>query len=589
MVCKTGVLAALLLTHVCVSARSEPVRCAARAQLDSGWVCGARRWTPNGTEYASFLAVPYAKQPLGELRFQELQPVEPWEYLFEATQEGPICPQRDVFYGPIMKPENTAVTEACIHANIHVPMYALPESRQDRMFHEFRPPHYAGVGDDDAAKTPGLPIIVFVHGGGFGFGSGDTDLYGPEYLIGEDVIIITFNYRLNVFGFLSLNNSYIPGNNGLRDIVTLLRWVRSNAKAFGGNPDDVTLAGHSAGAASTHLLTLSKAAEGLFNRALLMSGTAIPSFYTTSPAYAQFVSNVFLTGLGIDSKNPEEVHNQLIEMPLEKLMQVHNSIQDQFGISVFFPVVETPFPNFTTILTDDPETLLAKGEGKDIPLMVGFTNAECYSMLPRLKEIDIMSLIKTNPILIESPQLIYTKPQASLDIARQIQARYFHGEPTIEQYIKSCTDSNFIYPAMKVAQIRAKVGGAPLYLYEFSYEGDFSVIKEANKINFKGAAHLDDVTYAFRVNSILGPDYKASRNDRNMQHWMVHFVKNFIRCSDPACNRDRRPSFATPWPPFTKQDMMYQGISMPVYRTLELNNKQLEMVRFFDSLGNRTS
>lgn len=101
-----------------------------------------------------------------------------------------------MFYRRIMKPENTAITEACIHANVHVPIYALPESRQERSSREFWLPHEAGVGDaDGATKAAGLPIFVFVHGGGFDFGSGDTDLYGPEYLIGQDVIIITFNYR----------------------------------------------------------------------------------------------------------------------------------------------------------------------------------------------------------------------------------------------------------------------------------------------------------------------------------------------------------------------------------------------------------
>lgn len=122
-------------------------------------------------------------------RFQELQPVEPWDEPLNATRVGPVCPQTDILYKQLMKAEG-GMGEDCIHANIHVPLHALPRSS------------CAGAGaaeGSDGAEGAGLPILVFIHGGGFAFGSGDPDLHGPEFLLRNDVIVITFNYRYLTF------------------------------------------------------------------------------------------------------------------------------------------------------------------------------------------------------------------------------------------------------------------------------------------------------------------------------------------------------------------------------------------------------
>lgn len=110
--------------------------------------------------------------------------------MYDARREGPVCEQTDVVYGPIMRPQGAS--EACIHANIHVPIAALPGGQQ-RLVRELQAPYQAGF--DDPPEDKGLPIVVFVHGGGFMCGSGDADLHGPEYLVSKQVIVITFNYR----------------------------------------------------------------------------------------------------------------------------------------------------------------------------------------------------------------------------------------------------------------------------------------------------------------------------------------------------------------------------------------------------------
>lgn len=120
-------------------------------------------------------------------QFQELQPVRPWNHHLDATEEGPVCPQHDELYDRMVRPYR-GMSEACIYANVHVPMEALPAvQRTDK--HEYQPIY------DYHEPRKGLPIFVFIHGGGFQAGSGDTDLHGPEYLVSKGIIVITFNYR----------------------------------------------------------------------------------------------------------------------------------------------------------------------------------------------------------------------------------------------------------------------------------------------------------------------------------------------------------------------------------------------------------
>lgn len=540
-------------------AASPPSSCNVVAQTESGWVCGRSRRAEASTLYASFRGVPYAKQPVGELRFKELQPAEPWTDYLDATEEGPVCYQTDVLYGSLMKPHG--MNEACIYANIHVPLYALPAA-------------------GETPTKPGLPILVFIHGGGFAFGSGDADLYGPEYLVTRNVVVITFNYRLNFFGFFSLDTPKVPGNNGLRDMVTLLRWVKRNARAFGGNPDNVTLAGQSAGAAAAHLLTLSKATEGLVSRAILMSGAGTSTFFTTSPIFSQSINKLLFSILGVNSTNPDEIHEKLVAMPVEKLNEANRILIDQIGLTTFFPVVETPHPGITTILDEDPNILVQQGRGKDIPLIIGFTNSECHMFQRRFEQIDIVSKINENPAILVPSNLLYSStPETIALVSNQISQRYFNGSVDLEGFINMCTDSYYKYPAMKLAEKRSAAGDAPVFLYQFSYDG-YSVFKQAFHLHFNGAGHADDLTYVLKVNSASGTS-SSQKADDEMKYWMTTFVTNFMRCSAPMCDE------TTAWPPVTPRELQYQDIITPnLCHQTSLTKEQLEMKNFFDKIHN---
>ncbi|XP_028171864.1 juvenile hormone esterase-like isoform X2 [Ostrinia furnacalis] len=556
-------LAAYLLCGAVVSAAPEPELrgCGVAARTQGGWVCGARRIDAAGAPYASFRGVPYAKQPLGELRFQELQQVDSWTGVLNATAEGPVCPQSDVVYQGLQTHAG-GMSEACIHANVHAPLAALP------------PP---SASDDVVANRSGLPILVFIHGGGFAFGSGDTDLYGPEYLVNKGVIVITFNYRLNVFGFLSLGSASVPGNNGLRDCVTLLRWVRANARRFGGDPARVTLAGQSAGAALAHLLALSPAAKGLFQRVALLSGTGNSEFFSTSPAFAQLAAGLLLGKLGVPAE-PEEAHRRLVAAPLPALMAAHSELLELFGLSVFAPVVEAPHPG-VIVLDEDPDVLIAKGRGRDIPHLIGFTSAECETFRPRLRDINIEKMIAGTEAVLLTPKLTYQTPPATApSLIAAIQREYFNESISIERFIAYCSDAYYAYPAMKLAERRAAAGRT--YLYRFAYPGQRSPVKEALQLNFTGAGHIEDMTYVFRANAVLGPpaarEPGAGGRDDEMRARMTDYLVNFMRDSEPAS--------ACSWPEVT-QPLQLKDISAPGAEPARaLSEEQTRVLAFFDGL-----
>ncbi|KAL0819326.1 hypothetical protein ABMA28_007458 [Loxostege sticticalis] len=548
-----------------IMAKENRSRCSPAAQTRAGPVCGVRRCAGAGVHYASFRGVPYAKQPLGELRFQELQPLDPWTEVFNATTEGPVCPQTDVVYKGLQT-HQSGMSEACIHANVHVPWEALPKP------------------GEHTDNSTGLPILVFVHGGGFAFGSGDTDLHGPEYLVSKGAIVITFNYRLNVFGFLSLNSERVPGNNGLRDCVTLLRWVRDNARAFGGDPHDVTLAGQSAGAAMAHLLSLSPAAEGLFKRVVLFSGVGNAEFFSTSPIFAKVAAGLLLGKLGIlPTLDPDEIHRRLVDAPLDTLMSAHSDLLDLFGLTVFTPVVESPHPGVTTILDEDPDLLIERGCGGHIPLIVGFTSAECETFRPRFTEIDIVEKIAALPAILVPPKLTYqTSPASVPALADRIARRYFNGTPTLDDFVAYCSDAYYEYPALKLAEKRASVG-APTYLYRFAYGGRRSAVKEALHLDFSGAGHIEDITYVFRAGAVMCPlrddELDAPDDDDVMKDRMTDYIVNFMRSSNPT------PSGATPWPALRPPRPQLRDISSPrVQPNRAINDQQRDIVEFFDSL-----
>ncbi|MFE2015508.1 carboxylesterase/lipase family protein [Streptomyces sp. NPDC059491] len=201
---------------------------------------------------AAFLGIPYARPPVGALRFRAPEPAEPWEGVREATAFGPTAPKRP--YAPpldALLPDPSVAGDGCLNLNVWAP--------------------WDGSGpSDDAVAAGGRPVMVWIHGGSLVHGSSSVPVYDGTAFARDGVVLVSVNYRLGVEGFGVFPDA--PANPGLRDQIAALGWVRENIAAFGGDPERVTMFGESAGAISIAALLASPLAEGLFRRAVLQSG-----------------------------------------------------------------------------------------------------------------------------------------------------------------------------------------------------------------------------------------------------------------------------------------------------------------------------
>ncbi|GAA3547238.1 carboxylesterase family protein [Amycolatopsis ultiminotia] len=221
-----------------------------RVTIDSGVLDGV---PGRDRSVTVFRGIPYAAAPVGELRWRAPQPVAPWTGVRSAARFGPMCPQapQDAASAGIELP----LSEDCLHLNV----WTAAESAADR-----------------------LPVLVWIYGGGFRAGTGANPRFDGERLARKGVVVVTFNYRLGVFGFLATpelsaeSEQHASGNYGLLDCVALLDWVQRNIAAFGGDAGRVTIAGQSAGAGAVNFLAMSPPARGLFHRAIAQSHARYP-------------------------------------------------------------------------------------------------------------------------------------------------------------------------------------------------------------------------------------------------------------------------------------------------------------------------
>ncbi|KAK7501814.1 hypothetical protein BaRGS_00006900 [Batillaria attramentaria] len=221
-----------------------------------GDVSGVYATWQNGLKYQAFRGIPYAKPPVGDLRFAKPQPPQPFSGVHDASKYGSMCLQ--VALGPVHP-----MSEDCLFLNVFAPF--TPRNSLSSSS--------ASEGRNETSTAGPYPVLVFIHGGGFV--SGSSNDYEPGKLVTEaDIIVVTLNYRLGVFGFLSTGDSTLPGNYGLWDQHMALKWVKDNIADFGGDPERVTVSGESAGSGSVSFQTLSPHNKGMFAKAIMQSGTA---------------------------------------------------------------------------------------------------------------------------------------------------------------------------------------------------------------------------------------------------------------------------------------------------------------------------
>ena len=311
--------------QVALSACKGPI-----AATPAGRLCGARE-TVDGTPVDAFLGIPFAAPTSGSHRFLPPRPAATWSGVRNATSFGPVCPQTgDQVTG-------LAVSEDCLSLNVWVPASVAasdtdPAARFEQALREMRAeqaPNARGAAPSSAPGSGGpLPVLVFVHGGGFVHGASSQRLYpgGPALYDGarmaatQDIVVVTFNYRIGVLGFLAGAPGVTP-NLGLLDQQLALRWVQRNIGAFGGDPARVTLAGESAGAMSAGLQFLSMpSSAGLFRAVILESDPFGLPYRTTEQA--RLSADLFLLRVGC--KLTSDTLACLQRLPLKTILQAQD-------------------------------------------------------------------------------------------------------------------------------------------------------------------------------------------------------------------------------------------------------------------------
>lgn len=266
-----------------------------------------------------------------------------------------------------------------------------------------------------------------------------------------------------------------------------------------------------------------------------MSGVGAQSFYTPSPENAKNVANVFLSASNITSTDKELIYQQLVQKSMNQILEAATSVKYKYYqdiLSSINPVVETQFSQ-TRVLDDDPDKILKCGRGKDIPLLIGFTNNEDQVNKPALIEFNMLSQVQEDPSLVLPLDLVFKVGAATAkNLGERVKELYFEGKPSVEKLINIFSNGYFKYPAINLARTRSIIGGAPVYLYQFSYHPEFSTIEYIKNITYEGAAHIDDLTFIFKSNSMNSKEGFSPRSHRDSQmiKQMTCYFKNFMTC-----------------------------------------------------------
>ncbi|XP_013146622.1 PREDICTED: juvenile hormone esterase-like isoform X2 [Papilio polytes] len=467
---------------------------------------------PSGKAYYSFQGIPYAKPPLGSLRFKAPQPPEPWEDVRDATAEGNVSAQVDH-----MANKQYIGDENCLFLNVYTP----------------------------SIEGSSLPVMVFIHGGGFSFGSGNTDMYGPAYLVEKDVVVVTVNYRLGPLGFLSLHTPAVPGNAGLKDMAQALRWLRDNVHSFGGDPANLTVFGESAGGVATSLLTASPLTRNLISKAIIQSGTALNSWaFQNDPLHN---ARQLARSLGCDAEDVEGILEFLSTTPVKDLVEAASQTTEedfiQRGAITFAPVVEREFPGVEAALSESFLDVLTSGRVAQVPVMIGSTALE-FTQERRAEELQ--------EYLPGALGLARGSAEAAA-AAQRLQQLYLSGEERLGR-AQLLSDVLINVDTHRYVQYLLKATNQPIYYYKFDYVGELNLSKKLYpnlEEELKQALHADELSYLFRME--LLQDVEPTMQDIKIRERMVRLWTNFAKVGNPT--PDENHYLTVRWQPVSGEDL----------------------------------
>lgn len=387
---------------------------------------------------------------------------------------------------------------------------------------------------------------MWVHGGAFSRGSGRTDMCGCDYLIEKNVVIVTLNYRLGPIGFVSFQDPSlnVPGNAGLKDIVFALNWVKRNIQNFGGDPDQVTIFGESAGGCSVHYLTLTDLTKGLFNRAIIMSASAFNKTWSLTPSNRNMAERLARKlgwkGKKGDEKSIMEFLEATCAYEINEASKVLLTDEEIFGegaIVPFGPTIE-PYISDNCLLPKDPVLLARDSWSNEIDILLTVTSFE--GLLRAFVDEDKAAKILQNPSFFAPLKELELSPsdERAHKYGHMLQ-RFYYGilEPSIEnqeQYLKFQSDLHFWHGIHRTILSRNAHATGKTYFMRFNVDADLNMFKALkNSQMYKGACHADDLFYIFKTQYADAPE-KGSREYEIIQR-MIGIFTSFAVTGDPNC------------------------------------------------------
>jgi len=469
-----------------------------RVRIDSGWLLGSEE-----NEVLSFKGIPFAASTEGINRWLPPQKKESWRGTRDAQDYGDFCPQskRDTLWFELGK-----TSEDCLSLNVWTPKKT------------------------SATK---LPVMVWIHGGGYLQGSGNIPrLNNPEF-VKQDVVLVTVNYRLNVFGFFAhpdlvqQSGDEMVGNYGLLDVIAALEWIQRNINQFNGDPNNVTVFGESAGASLISYLMITPESKGLFHKAI--SQSAAVGLAPDTHINERVGFNV--SGMEIAKKFTQRMGLEL-DQSMDQLRQLSSDeiIQKLDPRSVFGPMIDG------TLIPDHVGLLFAQGKQHDVPFLIGGNSWEA-------------------------------------SLGRQIGGGF---SPEFISRLVPKKDRDMLYPGLQGEQLEDQVFGdlvllstgrymanqmayvdAKTYHYHFSYVASEKVNKQP------GAAHADDIAFVMKTLEVELEN--VSEKDKQISNLMHNYWVQFAKTGNP--NLPGQPK----WTPYNQDN----GSVLEIGDTIALKNNFL--------------
>ncbi|XP_040501873.1 fatty acyl-CoA hydrolase precursor, medium chain isoform X1 [Gallus gallus] len=463
-----------------------------------------------------FLGLPFAKAPVGPLRFSEPQPPEPWKGVRDATSYPPMCLQDKVlgqFESDYVTNRKEKIilqmSEDCLYLNIYTPV--------------------------STEKQEKLPVFVWIHGGGLAFGSA-SPYDGSALAAFDNVVVVTIQYRLGIAGYFSTGDKYARGNWGYLDQVAALQWIQENIIHFGGDPGSVTICGESAGGISVSALVLSPLAKGLFHKAISESGTAIRTLFTDKPEEeAQRIaaasgceksSSAALVEC-LREKTEEEMEQITLKMDMTTLKLCYTSPEkcEQPSMFISSTVDGVFFPK-------SPRELLSEKAINAVPYIIGVNNCEFGWVIPEMMKVPDFTegLDKEVARQVLQSSFVLSFKSVPSDIVDLVFNEYIGKAESRAQVrdglLDAIGDHMFVFPAIEVARYH-RDAGHPVYFYEFQHRPSSAtgVVPE-----FVKADHGDEIAFVFGKPFLAG---NATEEENKLSRAVMKYWTNFARNGNP--------------------------------------------------------